>query len=116
MLEKLVFAALGKGTLEQVVRQELERLEQGGFVGREELERLSRECVEALQGRVERARGVVGPVLGDLGARVREALDLPSRAEVLALTEALKHAPAGDAAPAAPEAHAASPPPPAGAR
>lgn len=92
MLEKLVFAALGKDTLEQVVRRELERLEQGGFVDKEQLERLSEECLKALEGRVERARTAVGPLLGDLAARVREALDLPSRAEVLALTEALKRA------------------------
>ncbi|MCO5164935.1 MAG: hypothetical protein M9894_01010 [Planctomycetes bacterium] len=96
MLDKLVLAAFGRTSLERVVRQELERLEKGGFLPREELERLSAECTAALAGQVERARGLVepalGPVLGDLAARVREALDVPSRAEVVALTEALRRA------------------------
>lgn len=96
MLDKLVLAAFGRTSLERVVRQELERLEQGGFLPREELERLSAECTAALAGQVERARGLVGPavgpVLGELAARVREALDVPSRAEVVALTEALRRA------------------------
>ncbi|MBX3472501.1 MAG: hypothetical protein KF878_37085, partial [Planctomycetes bacterium] len=87
MLDKLVLAAFGRTSLERVVRQELERLEQGGFLPREELERLSAECTAALAGQVERARGLVGPavgpVLGELAARVREALDVPSRAEVV---------------------------------
>lgn len=99
MLEKLVFAALGRSTVEQAIRQELERLEQGGFVDKEQLERLSEECLKALEGRVDRARGVVGPVLGDLATRVREALDIPSRAEVLALTRALERAERGADAP-----------------
>ncbi len=101
MLEKLVFAALGRSTVEQVVREELERLEQGGFVDRQQLEQLSGECLKALEGRVDRARGAVGPVLGDLAARVREALDIPSRAEVVALTEALRRAERADDAPQA---------------
>lgn len=108
MLEKLVFAALGKSTVEQVVRQELERLEQGGFVDKAQLEQLSEECLKALEGRVERARGVVGPVLGDLAARMREALDIPSRAEVLALTEALRRAERPAADPPAPGAGVAA--------
>jgi hypothetical protein len=92
MLDKLVLAAFSKTTVERLVRQELERLEAGGFVQRDELERLTAECLDALGGKVERARQLVTPVLGGLAAQVREALDLPSRAEVRALTDALARA------------------------
>lgn len=92
MLDKLVFGMLGKNGVERFVRQELERLQQGGFLEKEELERLSAECLSALEGRLDKASKVIGPALGGLAAQVREALDIPSRAEVIALTEALARA------------------------
>lgn len=92
MLDKLVFSALGKSGVERFVREELERLQQGGFLGKEDLERLSAECLGALEGRFSRVQQSFGPVLGGLAAQVREALDIPSRAEVIALTEALARA------------------------
>lgn len=92
MLDKLVFSALGKSGVERFVREELERLQQGGFLRKEDLDRLSTECLGALEGRFDRVQKTVGPVLGGLAAQVREALDIPSRAEVIALTEALARA------------------------
>lgn len=110
MLEKLVLAALGNDTVERLVRQELERLEKGGFLQRAELERLSAECLGALASRAEQARSTIAPVVGNLAVHMRQALDLPSRAEVLALTEALARAerPAPAAGDGAPEAGVAA--------
>lgn len=112
MLEKLVLAALGKDAIERLVRQELERLEQGGFLKRAELERLSAECLGALASRAAEAKGtiapIVSPLVGAVASQVREAMDLPSRAEVLALTEALSRAERPSAPAPSPEAGVAA--------
>jgi hypothetical protein len=92
-------SALGRNdVLAQAVKDELERLGKGGYLKPAEVERLSGECVKALEGQVARARGVVGPLVSGLAGQVREALDLPSRAEIRALTEALARAEAAKVA------------------
>lgn len=92
MLDKLVQAALRPSMISRVVTDELERLEKGGFLAAGDVEKLSAEARKVLEERVEHTRTSVAPLLANLASGLREALDLPSRAEVLALTEALRRA------------------------
>ncbi len=103
MLEKLVQAALARpAVLTRAVEDELARLETGGYLKREELEKLTAECVGALQQQLERAKSTTLPLVAGLGATLREALDIPSRAEIVALTEALRRAEAARNGPGSP--------------
>jgi hypothetical protein len=103
MFEQFVAAALGRtGSIRTVVQQELERLRERGYITEDPGE-LTGELLGKLEGQAEQARQTVGPLILGLGSSLRDALDLPSRAEVLALTRALERAEAaradGDEAP-----------------
>lgn len=110
VLDKLVQAALRPSMISRVVTDELERLEKGGFLTAADVEKLSAEARKVLEERVEHTKTSVAPVLAHLASGLREALDLPSRAEVLALTEALNAA-RGQAQAEADAARARSQPP-----
>lgn len=98
MLEKLVLAACRPSVLRTLVRDELKRLEEGGYVDAADIERAASDGLSALEGRVEQARSALGPAVTGLGRSMREALDIPSRTEVLALTEELRRARAAERA------------------
>jgi hypothetical protein len=97
VLDKLVEAALRPSAITQVVTDELRRLEKGGFLSAADVEKLAAEAKAVLGEKVEHTRATVLPLLGGVASSLREALDLPSRAEVLALTEALRRAEASRA-------------------
>ncbi len=91
MLEKLIAAALTRPALaHRVLRDELDRLREGGYLSEQELDGLRRETLEKLSERLEQARVAVSPLVSGLGESLREALDIPSRSEVRALTEELR--------------------------
>jgi hypothetical protein len=95
VLRDLLTAALGSslgaknvltGSLSQKLEQELERLSAGGYLSREDLDRVRAEASQ----HVEAAAGTVGVGLDGLASSLRQVLDLPSRSEILALTEELR--------------------------
>lgn len=93
MIDKLLAAALTRPSLaRKALRDEVDRLREGGYLPQEELDALASEAAEQLGRRLEDARATVGPLLVGAAASLREALDIPSRAEVLALTEELRRA------------------------
>lgn len=109
MIEQFVAAAMGRtGSIRSVVQKELQRLRERGYITEDPAE-LTGELMAKLEGQAEQARETVVPLLSGLVGSVREALDLPSRTEVLALTKALERAEAArvDAEPAEPGAAAA---------
>jgi len=106
VLENLVSALMARSNLARdAVRNELGRLQREGYLDEAEAKRLLEEGLEALGERLEAARAQVEPALGELGGevgrRLRDALDLPSRAEVVALTEALRAAQSRESPPSA---------------
>ena len=93
MIEKLLAAALTRPSLaRRALRDEVDRLRRGGYLPEDDLEALAGDAAQQLGERIEEARATVGPLLTGAAASLREALDLPSRAEVLALTEELRRA------------------------
>ena len=94
MLEDMIFGVLAKTRrVPAAVRRELERLEAGGFVGAEEVERLSAEFSERW---ADSLKSLPTPSLRGLGRQLREVLDLPSREELEALREELRRARGSD--------------------
>lgn len=90
VLNKLIASVLRPEYTRDLIEGELQRLADGGYLRPEELQELTQECIQALGERVDQARATVVPLMQGVTATVREALDIPSRAEVLALTEALR--------------------------
>ncbi len=91
MLDKLVLAALGRTTaLRSIVKEELARLQEGGYLSGEEFEQLSTQCLSTLETQIGKAQKVASPLVSGLGKSVRHAFDLPSASEIRALTEALQ--------------------------
>lgn len=92
MIEDLLFSALGQNErMKEFVTGEISRLKAKGYVGEDSKELLA-EVLGRLEDQASKARSSVGPLLQGLGSTLREALDVPSRAEILALTEALNRA------------------------
>lgn len=94
MLEKLFAAAFApQGAVRSFVHDELERLTKGGYLpAATDVERLTEEALSGLAERSQGARETLSPLLRGAAGALREALDIPSRTEVLALTEALRRA------------------------
>ena len=93
MLDKLLAAGLGRPDfIKNLLADELSRLQQGGYGDASELKQLVEERLATLEGQAEQVRGLMLPLLSGVGRSVRESLDLPSRAEILALTQALQEA------------------------
>ncbi|RMG09176.1 MAG: hypothetical protein D6731_20270 [Planctomycetota bacterium] len=97
MLEDLLLSLGRAETIESALRAELERLQREGYLD-EVPEGVWDELRGRLEGRAERARQRVKPLVEALGASLRAALDLPSRSDIVALTEALERAEATRAA------------------
>ncbi len=97
MLEDVLVSVLGRQEqLKTLVRGELERLVGKGYLEGNP-EDLATEVLGKLEERAETARERTLPLLKGLGDSLRRALDIPSRAEILALTEALsRHASQSD--------------------
>ncbi len=93
MLDKLIAAALTRPSMaHRALREEIERLRAGGYLSETELEELARDAASRLSERLTEARTAVAPLVVGLGDSVRAALDVPSRSEILALTEELRRA------------------------
>lgn len=90
MIEKLLAGILTQPL--RLAEQELRRLEEGGYLDPAEVEQLLAEAKERLGGQAERARSFAQPLLEAAGGAVREVLDIPTRAEIRELTEALREA------------------------
>lgn len=90
MIEKLLAGILTQPL--RLAEQELRRLEEGGYLDAEEVERLLAEAKERLGGQAARARSFAQPLLEAAGGAFRDALDIPTRAEIRELTEALREA------------------------
>jgi hypothetical protein len=92
MIEDLLFSALGQNErMKEFVTNEISRLMAKGYVG-DDSQELVADVLKRLEDQAEKARTNVGPLLKGLGSTLRDALDVPSRSEILALTEALKRA------------------------
>ena len=91
MLERILIGALARSeTLRSLVEGELERLSEQGFLSPEDAAELKGEHTKRLQELASGASGHATQALQGLGAGLRAALDIPSRAEVQALTEELR--------------------------
>ena len=104
MLERVILEALGgKQAIEGRIRAELQRLLAGGYLPAEEVERVTREALAAMQsglsglagpdglaGSAAEAVGRLRPVGEHTARAVRELLDVPSRAELEALRAELR--------------------------
>ena len=88
-LEDLMMSFGRADGIKALVLQELERLKAKGYIS-EDPEALAAEVLKQLEGRAEQARSTVSPLLQGLGSTLREAMDSPSRSEILALKEALE--------------------------
>lgn len=93
MLDKLLAAGLGQPDfIKNLLADELSRLEKGGYGDTSDLAKMVEERLAALGGQADQVRGVMAPLLSGVGRSVLEAMDLPSRTEILALTQALQEA------------------------
>ncbi|MEZ6187380.1 MAG: hypothetical protein R3F62_20510 [Planctomycetota bacterium] len=93
MLDPFLTRALAKSSaLRAVVEGELARLAGEGFLSAEDAEALRSEHAERLRELTEGAGEQASALLSGLASGLRQALDLPSRAEVVALTEELRQA------------------------
>ncbi|MGE0708453.1 MAG: hypothetical protein AB7N76_19265 [Planctomycetota bacterium] len=90
MLEKLIATVLTGPAFGRLAKEELERLQAGGYLPPEEVAGLLERAQERLGTSADRARALALPLLREMGATLREALDIPSRAEIRELTEALR--------------------------
>lgn len=91
MLERILIGALARSeTLRSLVEGELERLSEQGFLSLEDAAELKGEHAKRLQELASGASGHASLALQGLGAGLRAALDIPSRAEIQALTEELR--------------------------
>ena len=90
MLDKWLTALLKPDLAPNLLKEELDRLQAGGYLSAEDVDRLYRECSASLTEGAERTRRAILPLLEAAGSTVRGALDLPSRSEIVALTEALR--------------------------
>lgn len=92
MIEKLIASLMARPSLSSVARDEFERLKAGGYLDQAELERLAKDLQSKLGGQAEAAKGTLQPLVQGIGQSLREALDIPSRREILELTQALRAA------------------------
>ena len=91
MLERILIGALARSeTLRSLVEGELQRLSEEGFLSAADVEELKVEHGKRLQELASSAGGHATQAISGLGAGLRAALDLPSRAEIQALTEELR--------------------------
>ncbi|MCA8925890.1 MAG: hypothetical protein KDD82_29050 [Planctomycetes bacterium] len=91
MLDQILIGALGRSeTLRSLVEGELQRLSEEGFLSAADVAELRDAHAQRLRELAAGAGGQASQALRGLGSSLRAALDLPSRAEVLALTEELR--------------------------
>ena len=112
VIEKLIASLMARQSFSRVAREEFDRLQAGGYLNHSELEKLAKDLQTKLGDQAESARGalqpLVQPLVAGIGQSLREALDIPSRSEILELTRALRAA-RGGASAAQGGASAASP-------
>lgn len=90
MLEDVFLTVLNRqGQLKSLVQGEIERLKEKGYLT-EDPEALAAEFLERIEEHASKARETTVPLLKGLGDTLRQALDIPSRTEILALTQALE--------------------------